>query len=322
MIVLASALLGLLAAACDDGAGPGDDPAPNPVVDLAVEALSDSSVTLTWTAPRVNGGRVSRYQIVYTSAAAAPDSIRASVVYAPAQPASPGAAEHYTVQHLERLRTYNFALRSDNGLSGWAGYSNTVTATTSWTATSAGDLIDKLAVTYGRRNFDGFESLFSTDADSAEYFFFLNEPEGANWNLAEELRIHRRMFKPEDPLPHETPVPEDLWLASIDIQLVAQTDWTERWDLYRSGANPTGLDPNHWRATDAQYAADVFFHMQGQTDYQVDGRCNFVVIEDLHKLAGQERKFLIYRWEDLGWLAAAVHAETPGSWSGVKELYR
>jgi hypothetical protein len=321
MIVLASALLGLLAAACDDGAGPGDDPAPNPVVDLAVEALSDSSVTLTWTAPRVNGGRVSRYQIVYTSAAAAPDSIRASVVYAPAQPASPGAAEHYTVQHLERLRTYNFALRSDNGLSGWAGYSNTVTATTSWTATSAGDLIDKLAVTYGRRNFDGFESLFSTDADSAEYFFFLNEPEGANWDLTEELRIHRRMFEPEDPLPGETPVPQDLWPVAIEVELVLQGAWTERPDLYRSQANPTGLDPTRWRATEAMYNAYVFWHMAGQTDYMVDGRQNFVVIEDLQQTAGEDRKFLLYRWEDLGSIWWSGVESEIATWGMIKSLY-
>ena len=187
---------------------------------------------------------------------------------------------------------------------------------------SATDLIVDLRDSYQRRDYDCFSNLFSTAADSAPYFFFLNEPQGANWDLMEELRIHRRMFRPEDPLLGETPVPQELWLVSIDIQLEPQTDWTERPDLYRSDVNPNGLDPAHWRAADAQYHAYVFFKTQGQTDYQVNGRANFVVVEDLRKQVGQARKFLIYRWEDLGSIHAPAAAVQPVSWGNVKQLYR
>jgi hypothetical protein len=175
-----------------------------------------------------------------------------------------------------------------------------VPPTTCKTATTQTELITELKNAYQRRDYDCFANLFSNETDGAEYFFFLNEPEGANWDLTEELRIHRRMFKPEDPLPGETPVPQDLWLVSIDIQLQPQTEWTDRPDLYVSEENPTGLDPARWRATEAAHNAQVFFKMSGQTDYSVDGRANFVVIEDLTKAAGTDRKFLIYRWEDLG----------------------
>ena len=163
------------------------------------------------------------------------------------------------------------------------------------TSTSQTELITQLRDAYQRRDYDCFSKLFSE-----QYFFFLNEPQGANWDLTEELRIHRRMFKPEDPLPGESPVPQDLWLVSIDIQLEPQTEWTERTDLYISEANPNGLDPALWKATEAQYHAYVFFKTQGQTDYQVNGIANFVVVEDLTKTSGTDRKFLIYRWEDLG----------------------
>ena len=188
--------------------------------------------------------------------------------------------------------------------------------------TTPNGLIGQLRDAYQTRNYDWFSNLFSTAADSAPYFFFLNEPQGDNWDLTEELRIHRRMFKPEDPLPGEFPVPEDLWLVSIDIQLEPQTEWTERADLYSSDVNPNGLDPAHWRATEAQYHAYVFFKTKGETDYQVNGLANFVVVEDLRKQAGQARKFLIYRWEDLGSIAAERIAVESASWGMLKSLYR
>jgi len=168
------------------------------------------------------------------------------------------------------------------------------------TATNQSELIVQLRDAYQRRDYDCFANLFSTEDDGAPYTFWLNEPLGESWGLTEELRIHRRMFKPEDPLPGETPVAPDLWLASITIQLEPQTEWTERPDLYVSEANPTGLDPARWVVTEAQFNAYVFFETQGETDYQVNGRANFVVVEDLTKTSGTDRKFLVYRWEDLG----------------------
>lgn len=189
-------------------------------------------------------------------------------------------------------------------------------------ATNPSELVVELRNAYQRRDYDCFANLFSTAADSAEFGFFPNEPPGTPWDLTELLRLHRRMFRPEDPLPGETPVPPDLWLVLIDIALERQTNWTERWDIYRSDTNPIGLDPEHWRATDAQYNAYLFFEMSGDTDYQVNGRCNFVVIEDLRKQAGQECKYLLYRWEDLGVLTTTFVATSPATWSRVMLLFK
>jgi hypothetical protein len=165
---------------------------------------------------------------------------------------------------------------------------------------SPSELIQTLAQSYQTRNYDRFSNLFSTVADGAPYFFTFGDSAGGQWNLLQELCFHRRMFKPEDPLPGETPVPQELWLVSIDIQFAPVNAWTERPDLYRSPSNPNGLDPERWRAMDAQYTTNVLYTMQGTTSFQTNCRANFVVIEDLAKGLGSDRKFLLYRWEDLG----------------------
>jgi hypothetical protein len=190
--------------------------------------------------------------------------------------------------------------------------------------TSQDALIQGLATAYGTLNYEDFQGLFTASSDSADYYYFLNEPINGvtNWNATEEWRIHRRMFKPRDPLPGETPVPSELWLNSITISLdQISASWTERTDLYRSDVNPQGLDPGRWRATEAEHHADVLWRTQGYSDYRVNGRVNFVVVEDLHKETGAARKFLIYRWEDLGNFGIAIDSQ-PATWSNVKSLYR
>ena len=168
--------------------------------------------------------------------------------------------------------------------------------------TTQDELIQLLSTAYRNRDIDTFANLFPNTADAAPYFFFLNEPVNgvSNWDLTEELRIHRRMFKPEDPLPGEDEVPPDLWLVSITINLSrTAVNWVERTDLYKTPTNPEGLDSAKWKASEAEFHADILFELQGDTDYRVDGKHNFIVIEDVTKAAGTDRKFLIYRWEDL-----------------------
>jgi hypothetical protein len=94
-----------------------------------------------------------------------------------------------------------------------------------------------LARAYRERDFDRYAGLFTAAADEAPYYFFLNSPVNGidNWDLTEELRIHRRMFKPEAPLPGESPVPAELWLVSITINLSRTAAvWMERTDLYKT----------------------------------------------------------------------------------------
>jgi hypothetical protein len=179
------------------------------------------------------------------------------------------------------------------------------------------ELIAKLQEAYQLRSYDVFANLFPTAEDNAPYLFILSEPlpgGQTNWDVTEELRIHRRMFQPENPLPGETPVPQDLWLAGITITLTPLRDFSERTDLYGPPVNPNnpqGLDPAKWKATEAEYHADILFDTQTDTDYRVNGRTNFVVIEDLTKTTGDNRKFLIYRWEDLGSFAKPTEGAVP-----------
>jgi hypothetical protein len=323
--VLALAAGLFVAGGCgDETLTPGDLGAPDAIVDLTVESVTDSSAVLTWTAPRDRDEALgaSNYDLRYTRAELLPSNwADATPLEGEPSPGSPGSPQRFTAHRLQAETAYQFALRSGDAQGRWSGLSNVVTATPTWTPRSEAELIAKLARAYARRKPRMFASLFPAPEDSVQYFYFLNEPAGANWDRTEELRIHRRMFTPLDLTPGETPVPQDLWLASIDIQLEPQTAWTERPDLYRSQANPAGLNPRRWKVTDAIYHTYVLFLLQGFTGYQVNGRANFVVVEDRSKLLGQDHKFLLYRWEDLGSIQADVVAVAAATWTQVKSLY-
>ena len=165
------------------------------------------------------------------------------------------------------------------------------------------DVISSLSFAYRFENYNLFSSLLANDpARNAEYLFLLSDPteQGeTQWGYVEEVRIHRRMFKPEDTLPGETPVPPELWLSSVSINLTQLSPFQERTDLYTT--NGGKLDPAVWIARDSRYGTNVFFETQGDQspDFQVTGEANFVVIEDKTKQVGDPGKFLLYTWEDL-----------------------
>ena len=187
---------------------------------------------------------------------------------------------------------------------------------------SAADLVRQFEQAYRARDYNAFASILSGEA-GAEYLF-IHEPSSPGdhqWGRAEELRIHQRMFRPQDIPRGERPLNPDLWLVSIDISLAPQGAFTEAPGFYRSDANPDGLDPAVWRASEAVYNTDVLFDTQGERDYQVTGRESFVVIENLAKNIGDAGKFLMYRWEDLG-TRRSLLAVQGSSWGAVKILYK
>ena len=177
-------------------------------------------------------------------------------------------------------------------------------------------VVAALEQAYQTRDYDLFVKLLANDPDrNAEYLFILSEPteEGdTQWGWETEARAHRRMFDPETTLPGELPVPNDLWLQSVDITLTRQASFTERTDLYTSDGGADGLlDPAVWRATTARYSTDVFFAMNGDVDYQVTGQADFVIVEDLAKSDGETGQFQILIWEDLGAPGKALSADDP-----------
>jgi hypothetical protein len=165
------------------------------------------------------------------------------------------------------------------------------------------DLIDALSDAYQQRNPELFAKLLANDPENhAEYLFLLSDPTPENetqWGYTEEVRIHQRMFRPESPLPGDTPVPPEIWLQSLTITLTPVGGFTERTDLYTTSEGGY-LDPAKWRATAAKYTTYLLFELAGDTDYRVEGEASFIVIEDRTKDVGDDGKFLLLIWEDLG----------------------
>ena len=150
--------------------------------------------------------------------------------------------------------------------------------------------------------------------NNAEYLFLLSAPSETGetqWGYLEEVRIHQRMFHPESPPPGDSPVPAEVWLQALTINLSPNEIFSERPDLYSLNGGADGkLDPALWRATDASYGTNLFFDLAGETDYRVEGTANFVVIENLTKDVGDAGKFLIFIWEDVG-SPAKTAADSP-----------
>src|SRR3989442_7356089 len=90
-------------------------------------------------------------------------------------------------------------------------------------------LVKNLELAYKNKDFDKFQTLLANLPD-AHYFFYLSPdtPAGEDhfWGYPEEARIHRRMFRPENPLPGDTPVPPPEWPQSGTITLSSRAPFT------------------------------------------------------------------------------------------------
>lgn len=182
-------------------------------------------------------------------------------------------------------------------------------------------VVTQLGDAYARRDYAHFARLLHDD------FQFILHPnpqdptQPVEWGRVEELRIHKRMFEPQNIPPLDEPLPRDLWLASVTSALTAQS-FEERPEFYRSVSNPDGLDPVRWKMWGADYDTSVLFETRGETNYQISGQAWFVVAQDLAKPLGEPGRFSLYRWQDLGdRLGAGTAGVEPRTWSTVKRLY-
>ena len=169
----------------------------------------------------------------------------------------------------------------------------------------ADSLIATLERAYAELDYDCYAALFANEAQHGiDFRFVLFAPDEAGereWGYAEEMRIHRRMFRPDALLPGDGEVPPQLRVRSIACRLAPLRAFSERFDLYRSEMDPTApLDRHRWRAVDAEYSTSVMWHLEVGTELRIAGFARFVVIEDRTVPAGAPGKFLLYRWEDLG----------------------
>jgi len=111
----------------------GDATPPDKVVDLSVEAVTASSVTLGWTAPGDDGstGRASSYDIRYsTSPITEANFTDATEAIGEPFPSAPGTLESFVVTGLEASTTYYFALKTADEVPNWSELSNVPQATT------------------------------------------------------------------------------------------------------------------------------------------------------------------------------------------------
>lgn len=314
----------LFACSCDNVNGPPDTTAPGAIVNLAVSRTTFDSVTLSWTAPGDDGGagRAARYLVRYWTAPAYTfvwDAATPVAETAIPAPAAPGTRQECTIGGLTAFRLVYCVVRTVDEAGNLAPLSNRITtAAEPPVATSDAEVIGKLSLAYQLMDQDRFDALLHPD-----YQFRLNAPadDGTEyWGAAEETHIHHRMLHPAG-IPAIEPLPVDLWLVSIDLTMTQVTPFDPRpqYDV-DPVRNPGGLDPSHWEARGADYSTTVFFETQGDTDYRVESRAEFVIANDLTKAVGDPRKFLLYRWNDLG--AAVLGSQEQKTWGHIKSMYR
>ena len=105
-----------------------DNILPAKVTDLAVTSRSDTSLTLTWTAPGDDGlvGTASQYDIRYSTSAIDTEASweGATVVSDPPTPQAPGSTETFTVTGISPGTRYYFALKTADEAPNWSDLSN------------------------------------------------------------------------------------------------------------------------------------------------------------------------------------------------------
>lgn len=117
---------------------------PNRVTDLAARSLSGESVVVTWTAPGDNGGRgrAAQYDLRYSiSNITEQQWSRATRVESVPAPALAAQEETVTVNGLQTVTRYYFALKTADEVPNWSPLSNvggTVVGIERWVASTSG----------------------------------------------------------------------------------------------------------------------------------------------------------------------------------------
>jgi hypothetical protein len=181
--------------------------------------------------------------------------------------------------------------------------------------------VEALKLAYVHRDYAAFAALLHPD-----FRFVLDQPTpgGENsWGRDEELRIHRRMFDPNNIPATEPPLNPELRITAVEASLSVAGELSERSDFYRSATNPSGLDDTHWQCLAGDWNTNVLFRTAGETDYLISGRGYFVIAVDRTKAADDPTRFQLYQWTDLGVHKPGGVAGVEGrTWTDVKILYR
>ena len=126
--LIALMLVAAIGCSDDDPASPGDTTPPDVVTDLRVQAISDSVLTVAWTAPGDDGveGKAARYDIRYDATTITAGSWAAcSQVEDVPEPAASGTEQSVEITSPTRSDIY-VALKAADEVPNWSGLSNVV----------------------------------------------------------------------------------------------------------------------------------------------------------------------------------------------------
>jgi hypothetical protein len=144
-----------------------DRTAPSRVVDLAGTPASATSVTLTWTAPSDDSGKVTAYDLRVSPTAMTTEAqfLAASAAAGAPIPGAAGSPQTATVTKLLPGTAYHFALRARDAAGNWSAVSNDATVSTKPRATF---LVTEVAVSNAAAQGYDFIELTATSAGAAD----------------------------------------------------------------------------------------------------------------------------------------------------------
>ncbi|MBI5222317.1 MAG: fibronectin type III domain-containing protein, partial [Candidatus Magasanikbacteria bacterium] len=115
------------------GDGGGDTTAPSAVANLLVDAVTDTTATLKWTAPGDdnNSGTASQYDVRYSlSAITAENWVNATSINNEPAPQVSGSSQSVIISNLTPNTPYYFALKTADEKPNWSNLSNVASAST------------------------------------------------------------------------------------------------------------------------------------------------------------------------------------------------
>ena len=167
-------------------------------------------------------------------------------------------------------------------------------------------LIEILARTYQRKDYDTFATLFhplyqyrpnTVLDDGTEY-----------WGLDSELGLHRYWFG-LDSLPPTPALGSRMQARQFGFEFTTRGEFEPPF-YYPFEDEP--IDPVRWSLTAASYSGQALIGSSGDTDFLLQFRWEFVVLRDRTAAAGDPNRFLLYRWIDLGSAAKSVRRGASG----------
>ena len=127
----------------------GDTIPPSQIIDLQLESVTDSTITLKWTAPGADQdtGSASLYDLRYSLSEITQDNWNLAIpVDAEPIPLVAGTSQSYSVENLSPATTYYFAISAGDESDNWSDISNIVQGTTTSDTIAPAQIVNLMSV--------------------------------------------------------------------------------------------------------------------------------------------------------------------------------